>query len=134
MFSSTGGMERNALLCGDPGRTQQSLALFGKCLVRFLPVLLLVTACATSAPSTVPYDVEDFYRTAYGSAADHKAYALSVGAFYKQSGYASGYSYGYSNDKEARDMAILSCNEERPKFDVSEPCRLYAVGDVVVCF
>jgi tetratricopeptide (TPR) repeat protein len=96
--------------------------------MRYLPILLLLAACATSAPPSVPYPIEDFYRTTYPSKPDHKAFALATGA----SGYASGYSYGYSDAKEAIDSAMRVCNERKATYNVNETCHLYAVDDIVV--
>jgi len=96
--------------------------------MRYLPILLLLAACATSAPPSVPYPIEDFYRTTYPSKPDHKAFVLATGA----SGYASGYSYGYSDAKEAIASAMRVCNERKATYNVNETCRLYAVDDIVV--
>lgn len=125
-------MEKDAMLSDCKGGAAQPIGPPERCLIRSLPVLLLLAACATSAPSSVPHAVWDFYENTYRSAADHKAFALATGPFTSRTGFSSAYSYGYSSDKEAIDGAILACNETRPKVDVNEPCRLYAVGDIVV--
>jgi len=111
-----------------PDRAARPIGPSGKHLMRFLPILLLLAACATSAPSSVPYPIEDFYKTNYPSKPDHKAFALATGA----SGYASGYSYGYSVAKEAIASAMRVCNERKATYNVNETCRLYAVDHIVV--
>ncbi len=121
-------MGKDAMHSDRPDRAARPIGPSGKHLMRFLPILLLLAACATSAPSSVPYPIEDFYKTNYPSKPDHKAFALATGA----SGYASGYSYGYSVAKEAIASAMRVCNERKATYNVNETCRLYAVDHIVV--
>ena len=129
--SGTLKYERNGNGCyaiRSPGQGSASEWPSGKHLMRYLPILLLLAACATSAPPSVPDPIEDFYRTNYPSKPSHKAFVLATGA----SGYASGYSYGYLDSKEAIASAMRVCNERKATHNVDEACRLYAVDDFVV--
>ena len=109
-------------------RAARSIGPSGRRLARFLPVLLLLAACASDAPSFVPGQIEQFYRTTYPSKPDHKAFALATGP----SGYASGYSYGYPAAEEAIASAMQVCNDRKDTHNVDETCRLYAVDNIVV--
>ncbi len=103
--------------------------------MRYLSILLLLAACATastSTPSSVPYEIRDFYAANYLDKPNHKAFAVATGPFHDQTGFASGLGWGYGDPQGAMKEAMVWCEKEKTRYGIDEECRFYAINDKVV--
>ena len=111
--------------------------------VVILVLALALAACATASISThspgpsnisgsVPEDIRNYYANTYLDRPKHKAFALALGDFPEDQGFASGIGNHGRNPQEAMDAAIYWCNGSRRENEVDDECLIYAINDTVV--
>jgi hypothetical protein len=85
------------------------------------------SAAGDTVASLRPGACGDFRR--FGHLADFKAFATSDPLKFKS---ARGWSYRYKNPDDAMKNSLTQCEKSRTALAVSEPCQLFAIGDIIV--